>query len=294
MICNLCPRHCNAERSSFTGKGFCGIGILPAVALATPFWGEEPCISGTRGSGAVFFCGCPLHCFYCQNYEIINNPGLHTRLTYDELANTFLLLQEKKVHNINLITGTHFTPVIIKALLHCRSQLHIPVIWNSSGYESSETIDMLDGLVDIYLPDYKYSDPSLAAYCSAAPDYPQIALAAIKQMRRQSGKAVYTSDGIMKKGTMVRHMVLPGFTGASLIALNHLHDSLPSDVRISLMSQYTPIRSSLKPPFNQQVSKAAYNAVVSHCNALGFLGYTQSIKSAGTTMIPQWNETGIL
>ncbi len=293
MICNLCPRHCFAERNNLTGNGFCGSGVLPAVALAVPFQGEEPCITGNRGSGAVFFCGCSLQCFYCQNYKVVQNPALHTRLTYDELSNVFLRLQEKRVHNINLITGTHYTPVIAKALLYCRTYLHIPVIWNSSGYESLETIKMLDGLVDIYLPDYKYADASLAAYCSSASDYPQIALAAIQQMRKQSGKSIFSSDGMMLKGTMVRHMVLPGFTGASLTALNRLHDTLPSDVQISLMSQYTPVKSSLRPPFNRQISAAAYRTVVSHCKALGLHGYTQSINSAGTSMIPEWDEVGI-
>ncbi|MDR0896603.1 MAG: radical SAM protein [Oscillospiraceae bacterium] len=290
--CALCPRRCGARRDAMRGEGRCGVGALPVVARAALHFGEEPCITGTRGSGTVFFCGCPLHCAYCQNADISEN-GAHGRvLTVDELGAVFQRLAAQGAHNINLVTAGHFLPAVAEALR--RYPPGIPVVYNSSGYETMEALRLLEGLVDVYLPDFKYADADLAALLSDAPDYPEVALAAIAEMRRQTGAEVIDEDGIMRRGTLVRHLVLPGLSGASMRALAMLRDALPPDVRISLMGQYTPQgRAAAMPGLDRPLSAKAYRMVAAQMRALGFDGYLQSPKASGTAMIPAWDGTGL-
>ena len=208
--CRLCPRLCGAEREPDAGHGVCGVGTLPRVARAALHHWEEPCISGTRGSGTVFFSGCGLRCAFCQN-EAISHGGAGQTITAARLAEIFAELEAQGAHNINLVTAAQFVPAVIEAL-----QIHrprIPVVYNSSGYERVETLRMLEGFVDIYLPDYKYIDPAMAKLLSGAEDYPDAAWAAICEMRRQTGPPVYDADGMMLRGTLVRHLLLPGLTG---------------------------------------------------------------------------------
>ena len=288
MICDLCPRMCHSERSERAGAGRCGMGTLPVIARAAAHFGEEPCLSGVRGSGAVFFCGCPLHCVFCQNDEISRAGARGKTVTPEELADIFKALCAEGVHNLNLVTAVHFAPAVAEALRIAKPS--VPVIWNSGGYERVETLRMLEGLVDIYLPDYKYADAALAKLCSDAPDYPQVALKAIAEMYRQTGDAEFDGDGMMVRGTMVRHLILPGCAGASMGALSALVDAGLENVPVSLMAQYTPYgRAKEIPGLDRPVSAAAYRRVREHMDWLGLDGYTQKMESSGTFAIPDWN-----
>ena len=236
--CRLCPRNCRVNRKERTG--FCGEkdGIRCARA-ALHHW-EEPCISGTRGSGAVFFSGCSLKCCYCQNYQI-SQEGLGKEISPEKLARIFLDLQEQGAHNINLVTGTHFLPGILTALDLARPILSIPVVYNCGGYEKPEVIRLLDGYVDIYLPDLKYFDPELSARYSGARDYFAQASQAVSAMISQTGSPVFDEDGIMQKGVIIRHMVLPGSRKDSISILRWIREHLPEEgFLLSLLSQYTP------------------------------------------------------
>ncbi|GHU82977.1 radical SAM family protein [Clostridia bacterium] len=290
--CALCPRRCGARREALHGAGLCGMGTLPVVARAALHFGEEPCISGTRGSGTVFFCGCPLGCVFCQNSEISRGGGLGEALSVEALGAVFAALRAQGAHNINLVTASHFAPAVAQTLR--RFPPGIPVVYNSSGYESPDTLRLLDGLVDVYLPDFKYADAETARLCAAAPDYPEIALRAIAQMRRQSGPAVFDADGLLTRGTLVRHLVLPGLTGASMRALSALRDTLPPDVRVSLMGQYTPYGAAKQiKGLDRPLLPREYRRVAAHLRALGFDGYVQPPQATGTEMIPVWDRTGV-
>ena len=264
MHCNLCPRMCNSRRSS-EQVGFCGQTEEIRVARAALHFWEEPCISGKNGSGAVFFCGCNLGCIYCQNYEIAHGgmgrpvsrenaeepSGIRIgnlagqaqagrTISKERLAEIFLELQEKKAHNINLVTPSHFVPMLVPALLMAKSQgLHIPIVYNSSAYEKSDTLKQLEGLVDIYLPDFKYMEEEKAKNYSFAPDYPQVAKEAIGEMFRQVGKNEFEGD-CMSRGMIIRHMVLPlGVKNAQQV-ISYLWETYGNDVYLSIMKQYTP------------------------------------------------------
>lgn len=290
MICDLCPRMCHARRTETEGDGRCGMGTLPVIARAAPHFGEEPCLSGTRGSGAVFFCGCPLGCAFCQNAEISRPGAPGKRVTPEELAEVFRALCAQGVHNLNLVTAGHFAPAVAQALRLAKPA--VPVVWNSGGYERVETLRMLEGLVDVYLPDFKYSDAALAKTCSDAPDYPRVALAAIREMRRQTGETAFDGDGMLVRGTMVRHLVLPGCSGASMQALTLLCDEGLDDLPVSLMAQYTPYgRAKEIPGLNRPVSASAYRRVAAHMRFLGLDGYAQESSSSGAFAIPKWDLT---
>ncbi len=206
MTCTICPRGCRAERE--TGHlGFCAMGHTPVVARAAPHYWEEPCISGTRGSGCVYYSGCNLRCVFCQNYEISAlNQG--QEVTVPHLREIFHRLEAQGVHNLNLVTGAHFTPAIAEAL---EPPPPLPAVWNSAGYETVQTLRTLEGKVQVYLPDMKYSDAALAGQLSAAPDYPAVAKAAIQEMFRQTGPYELDKDGMLVRGVMIRHLVLPGY-----------------------------------------------------------------------------------
>ena len=290
--CTLCPRKCGARRDEASGEGFCRMGTDPVVARAAPHYWEEPCISGTRGSGAVFFTGCSLGCVYCQNYEISAERKTGKAVKPSELAEIFRRLAEQGAHNINLVTPTHFVPAVAEAL--SIRKLPVPVVYNCGGYESVSTLKTLEGLVDIYLPDFKYADGALAARLSGAPDYPDRAREAVLEMVRQTGPAVYGGEGLMKRGTLVRHMILPGHTRNSIAVLGLLAEILPAGVPVSLMSQYVPCgKASEYPEIDRLVTKREYRKVQDYLFSLGLDGYVQEGKSAVRAYIPPFDLEGV-
>lgn len=290
MICTLCPRNCGVERTAESGAGVCRMGTQPKIARAALHMWEEPCISGTRGSGAVFFSGCGLRCVFCQN-EAISQQGEGKIVTPARLAEIFRELEAQGAHNINLVTAAHFVPAVLEALSLYRP--NIPIVYNSSGYESIETLRMLFGVVDIYLPDYKYIDPNMAAMLSGARDYPEVAFAAIAEMIRQTGAPVYDENGMMQRGTLIRHLVLPGLTGDSMKILTRIRDEFPG-IPVSLMGQYTPCGRALSMPgMDRKIKKKEYARVLAHMEAIGLDGYRQELGSADGAFIPSFDETGV-
>lgn len=285
-LCTLCPRNCNAERTPDLGSGFCRMGSNPVIARAARHDWEEPCISGTRGSGTVFFTGCVLRCAYCQNGEI-SHRLLGKRISVRELADTFRRLEGKGVHNINLVTPTHFTQAILEALALYRPA--IPIVWNTGGYEKAETIRLLEGLVDIYLPDLKHFSPAMGKLCAGAPDYFAYASKAILEMRRQTGPAVYDADGIMQKGTLIRHLILPGLTGESIKLLDWIAESLPEGTPVSLMRQYVPMNGVNIPGLDRRITEKEYRRVRDHMLALGLEGYEQQAQAADAAYVPPFS-----
>jgi putative pyruvate formate lyase activating enzyme len=283
LPCTLCPRACKAVRAA--APGFCGAGANMRVALAQLHFGEEPCLSGplsgSGGSGAIFFSGCALRCVYCQNHDIsIDNHG-HD-VSVDDLAALMFELQLAGAHNINLVTPSHFTPQVRQALALAKANgLALPVVWNSSGYETVKTLRSLEGLVDIYLPDLKYMDAQAAARYSSAPDYPRIATHAILEMRRQAGALVLDGAGLAVRGLLIRLLVLPGNAGRTDLALDWIADTLGVNTVISLMGQYYPAhRASEFPEIGRCVTPAEYETVRAHMEALGFRhGFVQEVGS---------------
>ena len=233
--CSDCPRRCGAWRSADAGGGFCGCTALPHIVRAAPHFGEEPCISGVNGSGTIFFSGCNLRCVFCQNHEISRSPsGKQTDIA--SLRDLMLRLRDKGVHNINLVTPTHYARAVAAALDGL--ELGIPVVWNSSGYESAETLKRLEGLVQIYMPDFKYWKSEPARRYSAAADYPAIAQAAIREMFRQRGAYELEEDGMLRSGVLIRHLILPGQTMAAMDVMDFVAEEFPAgSVLFSLMSQ---------------------------------------------------------
>lgn len=283
-LCFDCPRECGADRE--TKKGYCACGPLPSVVRAAPHFGEEPCISGENGSGAVFFSGCNLKCVFCQNSEI-SRRQCGKELAPRELADLFLRLQDTGVHNINLVTATHFTRAVAEALEIAKPD--IPVVWNSSGYEKPETLRMLEGLVQVYMPDYKYADPALAKKYSAAPDYPEKATEAIREMYRQTGP-YREENGLLKKGVLIRHLILPGYSGNSMDVIDFVADSFADNVKFSLMSQFTPMNDC---DINSRVSADENDMLIHYMKLRGLEGYTQDISSATGELIPNFDMTGV-
>ena len=290
MICTLCPRNCGAERTAESGAGVCRMGTQPKIARAALHMWEEPCISGTRGSGAVFFSGCGLRCVFCQN-EAISQQGEGKIVTPQRLADIFRELEAQGAHNINLVTAAHFVPAVLEAMNLYRP--NIPIVYNSSGYESVETLRMLSGVVDIYLPDYKYIDPNMAAMLSGARDYPDVAFAAITEMIRQTGAPVYDENGMMTRGTLIRHLVLPGLTGDSKKILTRIRNEFPG-IPVSLMGQYTPCGRALSiSGMDRKIKKKEYARVLAHMEAIGLDGYRQELGSADGAFIPSFDGTGV-
>lgn len=290
--CSLCPRRCGADRAAGQ-TGFCGAPEAPVVARAAPHFGEEPCISGTRGSGAVFFAGCNLRCVFCQNYALSRNQ-LGREITVQRLRDIFLELRDQGVHNINLVTPSHDARAIAQALDGL--ELGIPVVWNSSGYESVETLRMLEGLVQIYLPDLKYADAALAARYSAAPDYPETARAAILEMFRQTGPFRMDGDGLLQSGVLIRHLILPEQGDNSRRVIDWVSDTFePGDVLFSLMSQYTPMGElAAFPELRHTVSPALNAAIYAHLlDSRIEDGFYQDLEAATGELIPKFDGTGV-
>lgn len=288
--CTLCPRRCGVDRTR--GQlGFCKMpGQVHAARAGVHYW-EEPVISGSFGSGAVFFSGCTLKCAFCQNYDI-SQENFGKPLTSAELRAAFERLIDEGVQNINLVTPTHFLPDILPAL---EPKLPVPVVYNCGGYESVETLRQLEGKIDVYLPDFKYSDNALAKKLSSAPDYFETASAAILEMYRQVGKPVLEDDE-MKRGVLVRHLVLPGCVDNSLGVLDWVAEHFRSgDILFSLMSQYVPMgRAAEMPPFDRRITELEYDSVLSYMMLLGIEdGYTQDFSSAERGYTPSFDLTGL-
>jgi putative pyruvate formate lyase activating enzyme len=286
--CRLCPRNCGADRQK--SNGFCKSGKLSSVARADLHMWEEPCISGSRGSGAVFFSGCSLRCVFCQNHEISHTPYGQV-LSDDALARVFLHLRDKGAHNINLVNPTHFAKNIINALGMVKKELGIPVVWNSGGYEKSETIASLHGLVDIFLPDLKYVSPALSGKYSSAPDYFDYAKSALAEMFRLVGYPEFDGDGMMKKGVLVRHLVLPSNVEESKKVIDHLAQNYDTNkLYVSLMCQYFPTHKAFDfPEISRRLTTLEYQKVLKYAREKGIInGFCQEKSSAKEEYVPQF------
>jgi len=288
MKCELCPRMCGVDRDDKVG--FCKSSNRVKIARAALHAWEEPCISGENGSGTVFFSGCTLKCVFCQNY-VLSHENSGKEITVERLAEIFLELQEQKAHNINLVTPTHYVLQIIKALKLAKSKgLVIPVVYNSSGYERVETIDLLKGYVDIYLPDFKYFSNELAKKYSGTAGYFEAASVALERMYQQVGKPEFDENGMMKKGVVVRHLVLPGYVEDSKNVVRYLYESYGDDVFLSIMNQYTPLPHVEKfPEINRKVTEEEYDEVVDFAVDIGVENaFIQEGDTAKESFIPDF------
>ncbi len=289
--CTLCPRACGANRKKTAG--LCGGGAeLRAARAALHFW-EEPCISGTGGAGAIFFSGCALRCCYCQNRQI-SQEHFGKTLSTAQLSEIILRLQEEGAETIDLVTGSHYTPWIAESLQQVKKKLHIPVVWNSSGYESKEILSLLNGLVDVYLPDWKYLDNTTAATYSGILDYCTVTEQAITEMVQQVGKPVF-QNGILKSGVLIRHLILPGQRHASIALMQRIAERFPNGtVLVSLMGQYTPPETPLPDPhLNRRLTTMEYQSVLKVAQELEMEGFAQDLSSARKSYIPSFQLEGL-
>ena len=294
-VCNLCPRHCGADRGA--GKtGYCRVTSGIKIARAALHFWEEPCISGEDGSGTVFFCGCTLGCVYCQNQEI--SRGVAGKyISSERLSEIFLELQEKKANNINLVTPDHYAPQIAEAVVRARKNgLRIPVVANTGGYVSDEIYDALAPVTDIWLADYKYSSPELARKYSKAGDYPEVARKALKRMFRDTGKPVYNEDDMLLKGIIVRLLLLPGCVEDAKRSVKYLYEEYGDDIILSLMNQYTPPSSLLKdyPEIDRSVTREEYDELIDYAVDLGVENaFTQEDGTDSASFIPPFDLEGV-
>ena len=292
ITCTLCPRRCGAPRGDDTPGGLCRSPLLPRVARAAPHYGEEPCIAGKNGTGAVFFTGCNLRCVFCQNSGISRGEGGQT-VTVPRLRGLLLRLRDQGVDSIDLVTGAHYIPAIAEALTGL--DLGIPVVWNSSGYESAESLRLLEGLVQVYMPDFKYADPEAARRYSAAADYPEVAAAAIREMFRQVGPVRLEENGLMKSGVLIRHLILPGRAEDARDVMDFAADAFPrGSVLFSLMSQYTPMPGLERfPELTGRVTPEENRALIHYMQVRHLEGFWQENDAATQEMIPDWDLTGV-
>ncbi len=285
MICTLCPRRCGTDRSVRTG--FCGLGEEMLIARIAPHFWEEPPISGSRGTGAVFFSGCTLRCAYCQNGDISHrNQGRF--FTPARLADSLKRLEDLGMQSISFITATPFLPQVLETLEIYRPSL--PLVWNTSGYETVESLKLLDGVMDVYLPDLKHYSARMSSLCAKAPDYFEAASRAIQEMCRQTGAPRYNQEGIMIRGTLVRHLILPSLTGESMKLLTWIRDSLPEGTPVSLMRQYIPCNNVQIPGLDRTITEKEYARVRDHMLALGLPGFLQEPEAADPDFVPLFNE----
>lgn len=292
--CRLCPRECGADRISGQ-KGYCNMTSELMVARAALHMWEEPCISGEEGSGTVFFSGCSLGCVYCQNYHISRGQAGKI-ITTEHLAEIFLELQEKKANNINLVTPGHYIPQIVEAIEKARDiGLRIPIVYNSSGYEKVEFLKLLEGYIDIYLPDLKYMAEEPARLYSSCGDYFQYASEAIREMVRQAGAPVFDAKGMLLRGVIVRHLTLPGYMEDSKHILKYLYDTYGDTIYISILNQYTPLSSVEEyPAINRRISAEEYEELVDYAIEIGVEnGFIQEGETANESFIPEFNLEGV-
>ena len=284
---------CNVDRE--VTIGYCGVKDTLRVARAALHFWEEPCISGEEGSGAVFFTGCNLRCVFCQNFQIARAEQ-GKEITVERLSEIFLELQEQKANNINLVTATHYVPQIVESLKMAKERgLHIPVVYNCGGYETVETLKLLEGLVDIYLPDFKYVDHDRAKRYSRAEDYPETAKKALEEMVRQQPEAEFDERGIMKKGVIVRHLMLPGGIKDSKAVVKYLYETYGNQIFISLMNQYTPLPHVADyPEIDRKLKKFEYDRLVDYAISLGVEnGFIQEGETAEESFIPAFTNEGV-
>ena len=289
--CALCPRMCGAERTETAGNGVCGLGTDPVVARAALHFDEEPVISVPgAGSGAVFFAGCSLKCVFCQNYSL-SHENFGRRVTVERLREIYRELVDQGAANINLVSASHFLPAVVESL---REKPGVPVIWNSSGYERPESLRALRGLVDVYLPDFKYADRKTALKYSGAADYPDFAKEAIREMLRQTGPVELDEDGAIRRGTIIRHLILPGQTENSKRVLDYIQKHFPG-AWVSLMAQYVPMgRACDFPELNRPITQAEYDEVVDYMISIGLEdGFCQELDSADSRYTPAFDLTGV-
>ncbi len=286
-ICTLCPRNCHAERSHDTGKGYCKMGTNPRVARIAPHFWEEPCISGTKGSGAIFFSGCVLSCVFCQNYQI-SAECQGKELTVAELSDRIKELEQSGVHNINLVSPTPYVDSIVECFE--RYEPSIPIVYNTGGYEKAETLKKLEGIVDIYLPDVKYYDRSLSKKYSNAESYFEYASTALAEMVRQTGKPKFDDEGMMLQGTIVRHLVLPSNIQNSIKVLRWLNEHYAEDILVSIMGQYIPFGNAAKyPEINRKITTREYDKILDLLDTLDLDGFVQDLSSAKEDYIPTFD-----
>lgn len=296
-ICTLCPRNCAVDRK-IGEKGICGQSNELKVARAALHFWEEPCISGTTGSGTVFFSGCSLHCVFCQNEQIANGSVGKT-ISIERLVEIFFELEKQGANNINLVTPGHFIPQIREALFRAKQQgLSLPIVYNTSSYESLEALRSLEGLVDIYLPDFKYMSSDLSKKYSHAADYAEVAKTAIAEMVRQTGAPVFDEDGedgLIKRGTIVRHLTLPGCMEDSKEILTYLHETYGEQIYISIMNQFTPLENVAGyPELNRKITGEEYDELIDFAIDLGIeQGFIQEGETAEESFIPDFDCFGV-
>ena len=295
FICNLCPRNCGTIRTDEYGKGICASPALPRLARAAVHFWEEPCISGTKGSGTIFFSGCNLQCLYCQNREISRREQPIGKLvSIPRLYEIMKNLSDQRVHNINFVTPTHYAHCI-QTVLTDFPTLSIPIVYNTSGYEKVETLRQLNGLVQIYLTDLKYMDSTLSSELSHASDYFDVASKAIWEMYRQVGDCRFDTKGILQKGVIVRHLILPGLIGKSIALLDWCRQNLPKGIKLSVMSQYTPVGETGKfLSLKRRLKKSEYDRILQYLLAYDMTDcYIQELSSAKEEYIPPFNLEGV-
>ena len=284
MECRQCPRSCGVDRENGC-TGFCGVGSLPVIARAALHFDEEPVISGTRGAGTIFFSGCNLRCVFCQNYEI-SALSKGKVITPYQLSEEYRRLESMGAHNIEFVTPSHYADAVLESLRYYRPK--VPLIWNSSGYEKPETLKKLEGVIDIYLPDFKYSDDALAKRLSNCGDYVETAKAAIDEMFRQQPVNII-EDGLLKRGVIIRHLVLPSHTKNSIGVLEIIAGQR-RDTPVSLMAQYMPAgKAEEYPDINRKLTKREYNKVLNRFIGLGLDGYAQELDSSDNKYVPEWD-----
>lgn len=292
MKCNLCPRMCSALRTDTVGEGFCGMPEKPVLARGALHMWEEPPISGTRGSGTIFFSGCPLQCVFCQN-DHISREKFGAPVSAERVRAICHELIGQGAHNINFVTPTHYAHIIREVL---KEPLPVPVVWNTGGYERIETLRAMEGKVDIYLPDFKYMDNEDALRYSGAGDYVEVAAAAIEEMVRQVGPCSYDENGLLKKGVIIRHLILPGKVAQARAVMDWIDETFPKGtVLFSLMSQYIPWGRVPQefPELNRPLKKGESRSAQRYMENLGLEGFTQELTSAQSQYIPPFDLTGV-
>ena len=292
--CLLCPRKCGINRS--TGQtGVCGVSAKIRVARAALHYWEEPCISGKKGSGAVFFSGCSLHCVFCQNREISDGKAGKV-ISKERLSDIFLELKAKGANNINLVTPGQYIPDIVWAVRDARRRgMELPIVYNTSGYEDAKELKLLDGIVDVYLPDFKYMDSTLSAKYSRAKDYPSVAKQALSEMVRQQPRVVIDdATGLIQRGVIVRQLLLPGHVNDAKAILKYLHDTYQNSIYISMMSQFTPIALKAYPEINRTVTGREYERLIDYAIKIGITNaFIQEGDVAKDSFIPAFDCEGV-
>lgn len=287
--CTLCPRRCGADRT--VGRGYCQANSQIRLARAMPHYWEEPCIAGSRGSGAIFFSGCTLRCVYCQNYAI-STENFGKEVSADRFRQICFALKEQGVHNLNLVTPDAYAELVVPILASIKEELALPIVINCGGYLSKRQVELFGKIADVWLPDYKYIDPALAKRLSGAEDYPTIALAAIEEMVKLAGKPTFDADGLLRRGVMVRHLVIPGARKNSIDAIGQLANTFaPDEILLSLMAQYTPNGNPHAP--GRRLTTFEYQSALSAAEAAGFEGYCQSPDSAKAEYTPSFQLEGV-